>query len=131
MPALNSYNYAVVRVMPLVERGEFINAGVILYCRARRYLKAQIALDKARLLVLFPRLDPEGLETIETYLELIPLICAGGSEAGPIGEMTQGERWHWLVSPRSTIIQVGPAHSGLCADPAQTLERLVQKMVLT
>ena len=127
MPARNSYDYALVRLVPHVERGECINAGVILFCRTRRFLGALIHLDSARALALAPRLD---LDFVRQHLDRIPLICAGGEQAGSIGLLSQPERFHWLVSPRSTIIQTSPVHSGLCSDPQQALEELFKEMVL-
>ena len=127
MPARNSYDYALVRLVPHVERGEYINVGVILFCRTQRFLGALIHLDEQRALALAPRLD---LEFVSQHLDRIPLICAGGEQAGSIGRLSQSERFHWLVSPRSTIIQTSPVHSGLCSDPAATLEKLFKQMVL-
>jgi len=127
MPARNSYDYALVRLVPHVERGEYINVGVILFCRTRRFLDASIYLDTQRALALAPQID---LETVSQRLERIPLICAGGEQAGSIGLLSQPERFHWLVSPRSTIIQTSPVHSGLCSDPSATLEKLFKKIVL-
>ena len=127
MPALNSYDYAIVRVVPCVERGEYINAGVILFCRTRRFLDALIYLDIPRLTALYPAVD---LDMVQRHLDIIPLVCAGSAEAGTIGQLSQSERFHWLVSPRSTIIQTSPAHSGLSIDPAATLEHLLKTMVL-
>jgi hypothetical protein len=124
--ALSSYDYAVIRVVPRVEREEFVNAGVILFCRTRRFLGARIALDTARLLTLDPDVD---LPEVERHLAVISRICAGGRDAGPIGQLSLAERWHWLVAPRSTIVQTGPAHSGLCSDPLATLDHLVEMMV--
>jgi hypothetical protein len=123
MPALASYDYAIIRVVPRVERDESINAGVILFCRTRRFLGARVALDRARLAALAPSADPEE---IGRHLEGIPLICAG---AGPIGALGLAERFHWLVSPRSTVIQISAVHSGLCADPADALDRLMERVV--
>jgi Protein of unknown function (DUF3037) len=127
MPALNSYDYAIIRVVPCVERGEYINAGVILFCRTRRYLGSLISLDTQRLTLLYPAID---LDMVQKHLDSIPLVCKGAAEAGVIGQLSQSERFHWLVSPRSTIIQTSPVHSGLCADPADTLEHLLKTMVL-
>jgi len=127
MHALNSYDYAIVRVVPCVERGEYINVGVILFCRTRRFLGALISLDNQRLTVLFPAID---LAMVQQHLDSIPLVCSGSIEAGIIGQLSQSERFHWLVSPRSTIIQTSPVHSGLCTDPAVTLEHLLKTMVL-
>ena len=126
MPALSSYDYAIVRVVPHVEREEFVNAGVILYCSSVPYLGARIELDPARLLALAPGVD---LEDIERQLALIPLICAGDPLGGPIAELPLAQRFHWLVAPRSTVIETSVVHSGLCEDPEATLEQLVEKVV--
>ncbi len=126
MPTRASYDYAVIRVVPRVERDEFLNAGVILFCRTRRYLDARIWLDRHRLLMLAPDSD---LEEIEQHLTHIPLICAGGATSGPIGALTLSERFHWLVAPRSTIIQTSMVHCGLTNDPAATLDRLLCRLV--
>jgi len=127
MPARNSYDYALVRLVPHVERGEYINVGVILFCRTRRFLGALIHLDEQRALALAPDID---LAFVYQHLDRIPLICAGSEQAGSISQLSQSERFHWLVSPRSTIIQTSPVHSGLCSNPAATLEKLFKKMVL-
>lgn len=126
MPALSTFDYAVIRVVPRVEREEFINAGVIVSCPSQNFLKALIQLNPQRLAALDPTLDPR---TIESYLNTIPVICAGGAEAGPISKLPQRSRFHWLVATRSTIVQTSPVHSGLCFDPQQVLEDLLEKMV--
>ena len=128
MHALASYDYAVVRVVPHVERGEFLNVGVILFCRPRRFLHTRIALDIHRLSVFAPSLD---LEEVQYHLDLLVRVSIGGKDAGPIGELSQSERFHWLISPRSTIIQTSPMHSGLCADPEAALQTLLEKLVHT
>lgn len=127
MPALASYDYAVIRIVPRVERGEFINAGVILFCRTRRFLEARISLDLPRLAALAPGLD---VAPIQQELEAVALLCAGGPQSGPIGQLSQPERFHWLVAPRSTIVQTSPVHSGLCSSPPAALESLMQRLVL-
>jgi Protein of unknown function (DUF3037) len=127
MHALNSYDYAIVRIVPCVERGEYINAGVILFCPTRRFLGALISVDVPRLTTLFPTID---ITIVQQHLDMIPLVCAGSAEAGIIGQLSQSERFHWLVSPRSTVIQTSPVHSGLCTDPAAKLEHLLKTMVL-
>lgn len=119
---LSTYEYAYIRVVPRVEQGEFLNAGVILFCRTRRFLAARIQLDTEVLTRLAPYLDPV---TVLAHLELFPRICAG---EGPIGQLGQAEAFHWLVAPHSTVIQTSPVHAGLCADPSVTLETLVNKM---
>jgi hypothetical protein len=126
VPAPSSFDYAIVRVVPRVDREEFINAGVILYCLTHRYLEARVELDERRLQALAPDAD---VELIRSHLESIPRLCLGGKAAGPIGQLPQKERFHWLVAPRSTMIQTGPVHSGLCEDPTKALEHLLQRMV--
>ncbi len=129
MPA-HDFDYAVLRVVPRVERDEFINAGVILYCRALDFLAARIALDRARLAALYPGAGSDiDVDTVERALSLVPRICAGDLAAGPIAALSRSERFHWLVAPRSTIAQVSPVHSGLCDDPAAMLDHLVDTMV--
>jgi hypothetical protein len=120
------YDYAIVRVVPRVERGEFINAGVIVSCQTQDFLAAQIELDETRLLALDATVD---LEAIRLNLASIPMICQGGAQAGPIGALKQRERFHWLVAPRSTIIQTSPVHTGRCGDPAAVLQHLLATMV--
>ena len=126
MPTHNSYDYAVVRVVPRVDREEFINVGIILSCPAEDYLGARMELDEARLRALDASVN---FESVRAHLESIPLICAGGAEAGPIGLLSRRERFHWLVAPRSTIIQVSPVHTGRCTDVRGTLEHLLNAMV--
>ena len=121
------YDYAVIRVVPRVEREEFVNVGVILSCEASRYLEARIELDEARLLSLAPGLD---LESLHRHLDTIPSICRGGEGTGPIGLLPQRARFHWLTARRSSIIQTSPVHMGKCGDdmPA-TMQHLLRRMV--
>ncbi len=126
MPAPSSFDYAIVRVVPRVDREEFVNAGVILFCLERDFLAARVELDAERVRALFPDAD---LALIEEHLAAIPRICAGGEGAGPVGKLSRRERFHWLVAPRSTILQVSPVHSGLCDDPERALDHLFQRMV--
>jgi len=126
VPGEHTYDYAIIRVVPRVERGELINVGVILSCPAVDFLEARIELDAERLLALDPALD---LEATRANLDTIPLVCRGGAEAGAIGQLPQRNRFHWLVSPRSTIIQYSPVHTGRTDDPAKALERLLDTMV--
>ena len=126
MPARCSYDYAVIRVVPRVEREEFVNVGVIVSCHERDFLEARIEVDEARLRALDPTVD---LATVRTHLATIPVICAGGEAAGPIGKLSPRERFRWLVAPRSTVIQVSPAHTGRSEDPAAALEQLLDNMV--
>lgn len=126
MPELCPFDYAIIRVVPRVEREEFINAGVIVSCASKKYLKAGIELDRARLAALDPTLDPA---TVQRHLDAISAICEGGAGAGPIGLLPARARFHWLVAPRSTIIQTSPVHTGLCGDGDEMLEHLLAKMV--
>jgi hypothetical protein len=126
MPEPSAFDYAIVRLVPRVEREEFINVGVILFCRTLRFLDARIELDTKRLAVLSPKLD---MVMVQAHLDLIPRICAGGADAGPLGQLGQAERFRWLVTPRSTTIQVSPVHCGLCDDPQAALDDLFKKMV--
>jgi DUF3037 family protein len=120
------FQYAIVRVVPRVERGECLNAGVVLLCRPRRFLAARVALDHGRLAALAPGVDPA---TIETHLAAIERIAAGDPSAGPIARLGQGERFHWLVAPSSTVIQPSEVHTGLCDDPTAELEHLMESLV--
>ena len=120
------FDYAVVRVVPRVERGEFVNAGVILFSSTASYLRSRIELDRARLVALAPDVDAAA---VESYLDVIPRICAGGGDAGSIGQLPQRARFHWLVAPRSTIIQTSPVHSGVHEDLDAALTGLFEKLV--
>ena len=125
--ARDTFEYAVLRVVPRVERGEQLNAGVILSCPELEFLDARIELDEAAVLALDPGAD---LEALRANLTTIPLVCRGGAAAGPIGELPQRGRFRWLVSPRSTIIQPSPVHTGRTKDPAACLEHLMETLVL-
>jgi len=120
------FEYALLRVVPRVERGEFVNAGVVLYCQEKRFLEAAIDLDPERLRSLDPRLDPE---TVRAHLEAARRVCAGGPGAGPIGLLPPVQRFGWLVAPRSTVVQPGPVHTGLAEDPRGALDHLLETMV--
>ena len=121
-----TYDYAIIRIVPRVERGEQINVGVILSCADLEFLEARIELDEPRLLALDPGLD---LEAVRANLATIPAVCRGGPGAGPIGELPQRGRFRWLVSPRSTVIQMSPVHTGRTHTPGAALERLLDTMV--
>ena len=120
------FEYALLRVVPRVERGEFINAGVILYCQEARFLDARVHLDVERLRALDPRLDHEG---VLAHLEVARRVCAGGPEAGAVGLLPPVQRFGWLVAPRSTVVQPSPVHTGLAEDPEEAIERLLRVMV--
>ncbi len=127
MPAPDSFDYAVIRVVPRVERGELINAGIVLFCLGRDYLAARVEVNEPRLRALWPEID---VDLVRKHLDSIPRICAGTPDSGPIGRLSLRERFHWLVAPRSTIIQVSPAHTGLCGHhPEASLEKLFREMV--
>jgi len=120
------FDYAVVRVVPRVDRGEFLNAGVIVFCPTRGFLESRIELDHLRLKALAPSID---VSVVESYLAVIPRVCAGGGDAGSIGTLPQRARFHWLVSPRSTVIQTSAVHSGVHHDPKAALDNLFEKLV--
>ena len=128
MPAARRsvFQYAIVRVVPRVERGECLNVGVVLLCRPRRFLGARIHLDEGRLAAIAPDLD---LRLIRPHLEAIERVAAGDPTAGPIAQLAKAERFHWLVAPASTIIQPSEVHTGLCDDPAAELDHLVATLV--
>ena len=125
-PPRNAFQYAIVRVLPRVERGESLNVGVVLLCREKGFLGARIALDEKRLAAFAPDLDPAS---IRPHLDAIERIAAGDPTAGPIAALGQAERFHWLVAPSSTIIQPSEVHAGLCDDPAAELDHLVATLV--
>ncbi len=121
-----SFDYAIVRIVPRVERGEFLNAGVILFSSTAAFLDARIELPRDRLLGMAPSID---YALIESHLEAIPRLCRGGKDAGSIGELPQRARFHWLVAPRSTVIQMSPVHSGVDHDLEAALVHLFEKLV--
>ncbi len=127
MPASRSpFQYALLRVVPSLPRGECLNAGVVLFCRPLRFLEAKVALDPVRLAALAPGLDPER---VRPHLEGLVLVAAGEPAGGPVAALPPSERFHWLVAPASTVVQASPVHTGLTADPAGTLERLLDALV--
>ena len=126
MPAEYTYDYAIVRVVPRVDRGEQVNVGVILSCADLDFLDARIEVDEPRLLALDPNLD---LQAVRTNLATIPLVCRGGADAGQIGGLPARARFRWLVSPRSTIIQPSAVHTGRTSDPGACLEHLLERLV--
>ena len=126
MPDLCTYDYAIIRVVPKVEREEFVNVGVIVSCPAKGFLEARIELDEQRLKALDATLD---IESLRPYLASIVAICSGGEQSGPIGQLSQRERFHWLTAPRSTIIQTSPVHTGHTTNPVSVLEHLLESSV--
>jgi len=121
-----SYDYAVIRVVPRVDRGEFINAGIVLVCARQGFLQAALALDEQRLRALDPGAD---VAAINAALAVFPRVCAGGAQAGALGRLSLRERFDWLVAPRSAAIQTSPVHTGRCDDLEQAAERLLQRVV--
>jgi len=128
MRAMHSYDYAILRAVPLVEREEFLNAGVVLHCPERAFLDCRVNVDERRLRALWPAVDPD---VIRQHLEAFPKICAGAADAGPIARLSRRERFQWLVAPRSTIVQVSPVHSGVCGSPETALAEIFRRLVLT
>jgi hypothetical protein len=126
VPADYTYDYSIVRVVPRVDRGEQVNVGVILSCPDTSFLVARIELDEAVLRALDPAID---ITALRDNLEMIPAVCRGGADAGPIGELPPRGRFRWLVSPRSTMIQPSPVHTGRTSDPAACLEHLMDRIV--
>lgn len=126
MPTPASFDYAILRVVPRVERQEFINAGVVAFCLEKRYLAARIHLNEDRLHALWPDAD---VAQAREHLEAVRRICEGDSGAGPIAKLSQRERFHWITSPRSTIIQPSPIHTGVCDEPDGLLDRLARQFL--
>lgn len=126
MRAPCGFDYAVLRVVPRVEREEFLNAGVVVWCLVQDYLAARVALDVDRLKALDPEAD---VEAIRAHLEAVPRICAGDPAAGPVARLPAKERFHWLVAPRSTVLQTSAVHSGRTEAPDRALERLFRTLV--
>jgi hypothetical protein len=122
----SAFQYAIVRVVPHVERGECVNAGVVLFCREKNFLAARVELDEARVRALAPDAD---IDAVRGHLDAICRIAAGDPAAGAIAALPQSERFHWLVAPSSTIIQCSPVHTGLSEDPGGELDRLLERMV--
>jgi hypothetical protein len=123
---MSLFEYALLRVVPRVERGEFINAGVVLYCQDAKFLDARVHLDPERMRALDPSLDPE---IVQAHLEVARLVCEGGPEAGAVGLLPPGQRFGWLVAPRSTVVQPSPVHTGFTDDPDEAIEHLLRTMV--
>lgn len=120
------FEYAVIRVVPQVEREEFLNAGVVLYCAAKKFLKLKFELNEERLLAFSEKLD---IDEVREYLDAFERICAGGKAAGPIGELPIAERFRWLTANRSTVLQTSGVHPGFCQDPDEMLEKLYCQLV--
>ena len=126
MPGREPFQYAIVRVVPRVERGESFNAGVVLFCRTRGFLAARTDLDERLLAALAPSCEAAG---VRAQLEVVERVAAGDGAGGPIAALPQSERFHWLTAPASTVVQPSPVHTGLTADPAAELDRLFGALV--
>jgi len=126
LPSPASFDYTILRVVPRVERQEFINAGVVVFCLEKRYLAARIRLDAERLKALWPDAD---VDLANEHLEAVRRICQGDPAAGQIAQLSQRERFHWIISPRSTIIQPSPVHTGVCDATDGLLDRLEKQFL--
>lgn len=126
MPVPSSFDYAVIRVVPRVELEEFVNAGVVVFCLERRFLEVRVRCDERRMLALWPELD---IARVRHQMEAFERVARGDATAGPIARMPQRERFHWLVAPRSTMIQVSPVHTGISDTPEQVVGELLERMV--
>lgn len=126
MPERDAFEYAIFRLVPHVEREEFLNVGVMVLCRARKFFEARVCVDAARLAALAPGFDARE---VQAHLDALTEIIAGGERAGELANLSAAERFRWLASPRSTVIQVSPVHGGLTDDPRAELEKLFNEMV--
>jgi hypothetical protein len=126
VPTLSSFEYAVLRIVPRVEREEFINAGVIVFCLERKFLRARVEIDEDRIHALWSGMD---LDHVRDHLEAFRKVAEGAADGGPVAALSIRQRFHWLVAPRSTVIQVSPVHAGMCEDPDVVLDDLFQKLV--
>jgi len=126
VPADNPFSYSIYRLVPRIERGERINVGVVVFSRPLKFLEVRTALDKARALTLWPELD---VDSVRAHLSALETIAAGDAKGGPIAELDTTARFHWLVSPSSTIIQPSQVHTGICGAPADELEKLFRELV--
>ena len=127
MPENHLYEYAVIRIVPRVEREEFLNVGVILYCRKLKFLQCIFKIDEQRLQVFCAKLD---IGQVKENLLAFERICTGGKGSGPIGQLDIASRFRWLTAARSTVVQTSKVHPGFCIDPSETLRKLFQQLVL-
>ena len=126
MPDKEQYEYAVIRIVPQVEREEFLNVGVVLYCSRHKFLQCRYHLNEERVLALYPHLD---LDDMKRHLRSFEQICAGDPEGGPIARLGIAERFRWLTATRSTVLQTSRVHPGLCSDPSRMLDRIYAQQV--
>jgi len=127
MPGQQLFEYAVIRIVPRVEREEFLNVGVVLYCSSQKFLRARFTENKQRLCSFAEQLD---VAEVDEYLSAFNRICNGSADSGPIGRLPIAERFRWLTATRSTIVQTSKVHPGLCDDAADMLNRLFEQMVM-
>jgi hypothetical protein len=121
----SSFDYALVRIVPRVDREEFMNAGVVVFCPEQNFLGARVRLDELRMAAFAPHID---MDLVKSRLSALAAVCAGEPNAGPVAKLGTRERFHWVVSPRSTILQMSPVHSGVCSDPERTLADLFKRL---
>lgn len=126
MPEQHLFEYAVIRVVPRVEREEFLNAGIVLYCRDRQFLRAKFTIDEPKIRSLCKKIE---IEELKEHLDAIERICEGKPGSGPIGRLDMASRFRWLTAKRSTIVQTSQVHPGFCTDPAATLDHLFEQLV--
>jgi len=126
VPALHSFDYATLRIVPCAERAEFVNAGLVLHCPEAAFLECRVFVDEERLRALWPELE---VDVVREHLEALRKVAAGAPDGGPLAKLGRRERFHWLVSPRSTMIQVSPVHGGICQAPAEMVEELFRRLV--
>jgi hypothetical protein len=126
VPGREDFQYAIVRVVPHVERGECLNAGVVLFSRRHGFLAAKTGLDEAALAAVAPDCEPAD---VRAHLETLERVAAGAEDGGPIAALEPSERFHWLTAPSSTIVQSSAVHTGLTSDPAGELEHLFERLV--
>lgn len=127
MPTQQLFEYAVIRVVPRVEREEFINVGIIMFCAKQKFLKAVISLNEEKILAMAPTLE---IPFVIDNLSAITRICEGGKDAGPIGQLDHASRFRWLTATRSTVVQASKVHPGFCKDAEETLQKLIKQLVL-
>lgn len=126
MQGKHAFEYAVVRVMPHVEREEFFNAGVVLYCPSQKFLDTRLQLDEEMVRVFCTKIN---IDELREHIKAFETVCKGGNDAGPIGKLPIAERFRWLTAPRSTILQTSRPHPGLCDDAGEMLEHLHKQLV--
>lgn len=123
-----TFEYAIIRVVPRVEREEFLNVGVIVFCKRPAFLEMKYVLDEKRILALYPKID---LEDVRQHLQAFKQISKGNKEAGPIAFLDHAARFRWLTAKRSTVVQTSAVHPGICSDAEKTVEKLLEQLVVS